>query len=69
MAHNDRRRSPTLKALILRVYVDDDGVLRGRIDDPATETRTPFAGSDELLDLIAILAGQADPPERNVPCD
>lgn len=68
MPHSEQRHRPPPKALILRVYVDDAGMLRGRVDDPANETRTPFAGTDELLELIFALTVQPDPPERTETC-
>lgn len=51
------QHTPRLHALILRVYVDDTGTLRGQVDDPINELRTPFVGIEELIALVVALIG------------
>ena len=51
------------RVVILRLFVDEAGLLRGRLDDPATEIHTTFAGSDELLALVVAIARNPLPRE------
>ncbi len=42
-----------LQSLILRIWRDETGQLKGHISDPLSEWRHPFHNSNELLGLIS----------------
>ncbi len=41
-----------MKALVLRIWRDEHGALRGQLSDPQTLERAPFSDSAELWQLI-----------------
>ena len=53
------------RAIIVRVFIDEAGILRGRIDDPATERHTSFVGADELLALVMAFVRNPPTQENN----
>jgi len=58
----DQPRNPQPRALILRIYLDDAGTLRGRIDDPSNETWRLFVGGEQLLLLLLAMVGPDNLP-------
>ncbi|MEM7343142.1 MAG: hypothetical protein AAF485_02785, partial [Chloroflexota bacterium] len=42
-----------LQSLILRIWRDESGQLKGQLSDPLREWRQPFHNSGELLALIS----------------
>ena len=53
-------------ALVVRIWLDEDGRLQGQVSDPMSDWKRPFAQPDQLWTLLhTCLIASPPPPEQD----